>query len=161
MATLINTATSASDEAPIIDVMVRAFSPDPVAHWLWPDPQQYLMHSASFARAFGGRAFAHRNAYYIDGYAGEALWLPPNVHPDEEALIAVLQSTVSNQIQKDLFAVFEQMGRYHPSEPHWYLPMMGIDPFQQRKGFGSALLQNTHTHTHTYPVRSRQQACLS
>jgi hypothetical protein len=106
MATLINTATSASDEAPIIDVIVGAFSADPVAHWLWPDPQQYLMHSASFARAFGGRAFAHRNAYYIDGYAGAALWLPPNVHPDEEALIAVLQSTVIStklQLSKDKF----------------------------------------------------------
>jgi ribosomal protein S18 acetylase RimI-like enzyme len=34
------------------------------------------------------------------------------------------------------------MGRYHPSEPHWYLPMLGVDPSQQGKGFGSALLQH-------------------
>ena len=47
------------------------------------------------------------------------------------------------QIQKDVFAVFEQMGRYHASEPHWYLPLMGVDPSQQNKGFGSALLQHT------------------
>jgi ribosomal protein S18 acetylase RimI-like enzyme len=50
---------------------------------------------------------------------------------------------VPGQIQKDVFAVFEQMGRYHPSEPHWYLPLMGVDPSQQNKGFGSALLQHT------------------
>ena len=50
---------------------------------------------------------------------------------------------MSEQIQKDVFAVFEQMGRHHPSEPHWYLPLMGVDPSQQSKGFGSALLQHT------------------
>ena len=44
--------------------------------------------------------------------------------------------------QAEVFAVFEQMGRYHPQEPHWYLPLIGVDPAQQRKGYGSALLQH-------------------
>jgi ribosomal protein S18 acetylase RimI-like enzyme len=139
----IKTAASASDEASIIDVLVHANWADPAARWVWPDSQQFLMHFPSFVRAFGGKAFAHGSAYYVDGYVGAALWLPPNVHPDENALIALLQRTVAEQIQKDVFAVFEQMGRYHPSEPHWYLPLMGVDPSQQNKGFGSALLQHT------------------
>ena len=76
-----------------------------------------------------------------DGYAGAALWLPPEVHPDEDVLIPLLQRTVPEPVQKDLFAVFEQMGRYHPSEPHWYLPLIGVDPLQQGRGHGSALMQ--------------------
>ena len=140
---IIKTATTASDEASIIDVLVRANWADPAARWVWPDSQQFLTHFPSFVRAFGGKAFAHGSAYYVDGYVGAALWLPPDVHPDENALIALLQRTVSDQIQKDVFAVFEQMGRYHPNEPHWYLPLMGVDPSQQSKGFGSALLQHT------------------
>lgn len=140
---IIKTAATASDEASIIDVLVRANWADPAARWVWPDSQRFLMHFPSFVRAFGGKAFAHGSAYYVDGYIGAALWLPPDVHPDENALIALLQRTVSDQIQKDVFAVFEQMGRYHPSEPHWYLPLMGVDPSQQSKGFGSALLQHT------------------
>lgn len=139
---IIMTATTASDEASIIDVLVRANWADPAARWVWPDSQRFLMYFPSFVRAFGGNAFAHGSAYYIDGYIGAALWLPPDVHPDENALIALLQRTVSDQIQKDVFAVFEQMGRYHPNEPHWYLPLMGVDPSQQSKGFGSALLQH-------------------
>lgn len=139
---IIKTAATASDEASIIDVLVRANWADPAARWVWPDSQRFLMYFPSFVRAFGGKAFAHRSAYYIDGYIGAALWLPPDVHPDENALIALLQRTVSDQIQKDVFAVFEQMGRYHPNEPHWYLPLMGVDPSQQSKGFGSALLQH-------------------
>ena len=140
---IIMTATTASDEASIIDVLVRANWEDPAARWVWPDSQQFLMHFPSFVRAFGGKAFAHGSAYYVDGYVGAALWLPPDVHPDENALIALLQQTVSEQIQKDFFPVLEQMGSYHPSEPHWYLPLMGVDPSQQGKGFGSELLHHT------------------
>jgi ribosomal protein S18 acetylase RimI-like enzyme len=140
---IIKTAASALDEASIIEVLVQANWADPAARWVWPDSQQFLMHFPSFVRAFGGKAFAHGSAYYVDGYVGAALWLPPDVHPDENVLIALVQQTVSEQIQKDFFPVLEQMGRYHPSEPHWYLPLMGVGPSQQGKGFGSALLQHT------------------
>jgi GNAT superfamily N-acetyltransferase len=139
---IIKTATTASDEEYVIDVGVRAFAADPAARWGWPDQQQYYMHFPSFVRAFAGKAFTYGSAYYVDGYAAAALWLPPGGHPDEDKLISLLHRTVSEQIQKDFFPVFEQMGRYHPSEPHWYLPMTGVDPLQQGKGFGSALLQH-------------------
>ncbi len=139
---IIKTAATTADEASIIDVLVRANGEDPAARWVWPDSHQFLMHFPSFVRAFGGKAFEHESAYYVDGYIGAALWLPPNVHPDENSLVALLQRTVSEQIQRDVFGVFEQMGRYHPNEPHWYLPLMGVDPSQQGKGFGSALLQH-------------------
>jgi len=138
---IVKTVTT-SDEASAIDVMVLAFSADPGARWTWPDPQQYLMHFPSFVKAFGGKAFTHGSAYYVNGYVGAALWLPPDIHPDEDVLITLLQHTAPEQIQKDIFAVFEQMGRYHPSQPHWYLPVIGVDPFQQGKGFGSALMQH-------------------
>ena len=72
--------------------------------------------------------------------AGAALWLPPNVHPEEEALGEVLERTVSASIRGDLFAVFEQMAKYHPSEPHWYLPLIGVDPAHQGQGYGAALM---------------------
>ena len=55
--------------------------------------------------------------------------------------MAHFQRTVPEQDQETLFAVFEQMGQYHPDEPHWYLPLIGVDPAQQGKGYGSALLK--------------------
>jgi hypothetical protein len=79
---IIKTAATASDEEYVIDVVVRAFAADPAARWGWPDQQQYYMHFPSFVRAFAGKAFTHRSAYYVDGYAAAALWLPPDVHPD-------------------------------------------------------------------------------
>jgi GNAT superfamily N-acetyltransferase len=140
---IIKTAATASDEASTIDVLVRAFSEDPVAQWIWPDSQQYQMYFPSFVRVFGGKAFTYGSAYYVDGYAAAALWLPPDVLPNEDTLISIFQRTVSKQTQKDVFAVFDQMGRYHPSKPHWYLPLMGVDPLKQGKGLGSELMQYT------------------
>jgi ribosomal protein S18 acetylase RimI-like enzyme len=135
-------AATASDEAPAIAVMVLAFSADPAARWTWPDPQQYLVHFPDFVRALGGKAFAHGSAYCQDGHAGAALWLPPEVGPDEDAVITLLRRTGSASAQKDALAVFEQMERYHPREPHWYLPFIGVDPSQQGKGYGGALMKH-------------------
>jgi ribosomal protein S18 acetylase RimI-like enzyme len=133
---------SESDRASVIDVVVLAFSADPVTRWTWPDPQEYLRHFPSFIEAFAGGAFARRSAFYIDGYAGAALWLPPSVHPDENALVDLLQRTASGQVRGDASALMEQMGRYHPSEPHWYLPLIGVDPAHQGKGYGAALMRH-------------------
>jgi ribosomal protein S18 acetylase RimI-like enzyme len=36
--------------------------------------------------------------------------------------------------------IFEQMEKFHPAEPHWYLPMIGVDPARQGGGVGSALM---------------------
>jgi ribosomal protein S18 acetylase RimI-like enzyme len=118
-----------------------AFGTDPVARWVYPESSQYLTYFPSFIRAFGGRAFESGSVHYVDGFMAAALWLPPNVHPDEDALMALFDETVSEEIKRDLFPVFEEMGKYHPGEPHWYLPMIGADPLQQGKGYGSALLQ--------------------
>src|SRR5688572_21942798 len=97
---IIKTAT-VSDEARAIAVVGLAFSADPAARWTWPDPDQYLRHFPSFVKVFGGEAFAHGSAYCVDGYAGAALWLPPEIRPDEDALITLLQRTGSAQVQKD------------------------------------------------------------
>jgi ribosomal protein S18 acetylase RimI-like enzyme len=137
----VRTATAA-DEASVIAVMTLAFSADPAARWTWPDPQRYLRHFPDFVKALGGNAFAHGCACYVDGYAGAAMWLPPGVGPDEEAVVDLLQRTGHAPAQKDAFAVFEQMGRYHPQEPHWFLPFIGVDPFRQGQGCGGALMQH-------------------
>ena len=137
----IKTAATA-DERQVIDTIVLAFSADPAVRWMYPEPQQYLINFPDFVRAFGGKAFEHGNAYYVGGFLGAALWLPPGVEPDEDALVTLLQRTVSELDQEAVFSVFEQMDSFHPSEPHWYLPLIGVDPTQQRKGYGSALMKH-------------------
>lgn len=136
----IRTATI-SDQKPIIAGMTLAFSSDPAVRWMYPDPDDYLTHFPRFVQAFGGKAFACQSAYWMNHYAGTALWLPPGVEPDADSVMDVIQQTTAASVQADLLAVFEQMGYFHPTEPHWYLALIGVDPTQQGKGYGSALMQ--------------------
>ncbi len=137
----VKTATSSGDED-VISVLTLAFSSDPMARWSQPDPRLYLANFPKLAAAFGGAAFEKGSAYFTDGYAGAALWLPPGVHPDEKTLVALVEEFAPANILPDLFGVFEQMEKYHPTEPHWYLPLIGVDPSQQGKGIGSALMKH-------------------
>jgi GNAT superfamily N-acetyltransferase len=138
---MIRTATQA-DEAAAIAVVVLAFASDPITRWTWSDPGAYLAHFPAFVKAFGGRGFARGGALVAEDYAGAALWLPPGVGPDEEVMGEHLQRTAPAHLQGDIFALLEQMGSYHPSEPHWYLPLIGVDPARQGQGVGSALMRH-------------------
>ena len=129
---------SKGDEASAIGTIVLAFAADPTARWTWPGSREFLDGMPRLVRAFGGNAFAHGGAIGTD--AGAALWLPPSVHPDEEMMAEVMRATVPASRHDEVFATFEQMAKYHPDEPHWYLPLIGVDPAQQGKGHGDALM---------------------
>lgn len=142
MATPTIKSAVSSDEESVISVLTLAFSSDPMARWSQPDPRLHLANFPVLARAFGGNAFEKGTAYFADGYAGAALWLPPGVHPDEETMIGLVEKFAPDEIKPDMFGVFEQMGKYHPTEPHWYLPLIGVDPSRQGNGVGSALMKH-------------------
>jgi GNAT superfamily N-acetyltransferase len=129
-----------SDEAGAIDALTLAFSSDPMTRWSLPSPAKYLAVFSSLARAFGGSAFKRGTAYIADGLAGTALWLPPGVESDEESLMRLFDENVGDDVKKDMAKIFEQMKKFHPTEPHWYLPMIGVDPAYQGAGVGSALM---------------------
>ena len=140
MITIKKVASAEQENA--VGAIVKAFSADRAARWMYPDSQQYREHFESFVRAFAGGAFEHGSADIVEGYLAAALWLPPGIHPDEEAMGKLIRSTVPESDQANVFTLFQEMDRYHPAEPHWYLPMIGVDPAHQCKGYGSALLQH-------------------
>ena len=129
-----------ADMEPLISVMVLAFAGDPVARWMYRDPQRYIAYFGRFIRAFAGKAFSSGTAWCIDGNLGGALWLPPGVKPDEDAIAAILDESLPRDVMPDVNAMFAEMVAYHPRNPHWYLPTIGIEPYLHRKGLGSALL---------------------
>jgi GNAT superfamily N-acetyltransferase len=138
-APMVRTLT-ADDEARAVDTIVVAFAADPVARWTWSAAHQYLATMPRLVRAFGGRAFARGGALGTSDDAGVALWLPPGVAPDQNALSDIMLRTVAPSRREDVFAVFERMATHHPREPHWYLPLIGVDPAHQGRGYGRALM---------------------
>lgn len=130
------------DEAVVLDVITLAFGGDPMARWSVPDPARYLALMPRFARAFGGNGFAHGSVDLADGGSGAAMWLPPGVEPDSETLVGLVEQNTPPELLPDVMAVFERMGSFHPEEPHWYLPLIGVDPARQGRGVGSALMRH-------------------
>jgi ribosomal protein S18 acetylase RimI-like enzyme len=124
----------------VVGVITLAFSTDPMARWTLPDPATYLAVMPDLVRAFGGRSFALGTADLVEGGSAAAMWLPPGVEPDSERLVALAGQHVPSDRSADLMRVFEQMDAFHPADPCWYLPLIGVDPTCQGRGCGSALL---------------------
>ncbi len=120
--------------------IVLAFGTDPAARWTWPRSDDFLRTMPQAARAFSSKGFALGTAYEIGGFAGVALWLPPGISADEEALASLMDRTAHAEIKQDLAQVFERMSSFHPREPHWYLPLIGVDPSRQGQRLGDQLM---------------------
>ena len=132
-----------ADKARVIDTIVLAFSADPILRWAFPEARQFLSTFPTVMQLFGGKAFEHESAYHIDGFAGAALWLPPEIHPDEEGLTTLFQDEMDGPMLEDISSLFEQMDEFHPDEPCWHLAFIAVDPAHQGNGYGSTLLEHT------------------
>lgn len=133
----------ATDRERTIATIVAAFVADPPSRWVLPGPQEYLAHMPTFVQHFCGNAFEHQAGFVLEDYMGAALWLPPGIQPDEEGITNLITEVVPEEDQDNVFSFFEEMDKYHPVEPVWYLAMIGVDPSCQGGGLGSALLSHT------------------
>ena len=52
--------------------------------------------------------------------------------------MGVLEESIPDSSQGEVFAFLEKMGPFHPADPHWYLPFMGVDPRKHGQGYASA-----------------------
>jgi len=85
-----------------------------------------------------------------EGYAherliGAALWMPPNTwHLGAFAQLRLLPAIV-RALRADtprLLKALNFIEKKHPREPaHWYLPVIGVAPGWQGRGYGAALLR--------------------
>ena len=130
-------------EAPaIVQTIVLGFANDPITRWCWPAADAYLEAMPKFIMASGGEAFTNKSAYTVEDYRGAALWLPPGIEADEKALEQLTRETVDVGKQAELGAAFKQLDDYHPDQPHWYLPLIAVDPHHQGQGIGALLMKH-------------------
>lgn len=132
---------ASSDQTRLISTLTSAFISDPPARWIYQDAERYLQYYPRFAQAFGGGALELGTAWCSTDFSACALWFPPGSGPEEEPLVEVIKTTVPLRRHEEVFAVLETLGEAHPSQPCWYLPLIGVDPAKQGLGLGGALLR--------------------
>ena len=130
-------------------LLSRAFAADPIiTHYLYGKFRRRFAYPAFFRAALeemvpSGHVYAaHENGTLI----GVAAWLPPNAAeldlPTRQAAARQRRvvSLMFPRASRKLFAGFAALEHYHPSEPHWYLAFVGIEPTIQGRGIGQTLL---------------------
>jgi GNAT superfamily N-acetyltransferase len=140
--TFVATIAGNADLDHAIATLVLAFATDPVARWMYDGPHQYLRHIPRLFRALGTSSFDAGAAQRTSDGLGVALWLPPGVHGDDGPIEAVIAESIAGEKQGDVCAVFERTEHYRPTEPHWYLSLIGVEALHRNKGCGAALLQH-------------------
>lgn len=131
-----------SDEAAVIAILMLAFSANPPTRWLFPDPGRYVQLYPRFVRGFGGAALAHGSADLLADGSGAALWLPPGIDFDAAALAELMNEAIDPQRRDASFTLLGELARHRPQPPHWYLPLIGVDPARKLRGHGSTLLRH-------------------
>jgi len=126
----------------VLDIMTLGFASDPVMRWTWPDPATFLATFPKIAEGFGGRGFAHDSVFETICGRAAAMWLPPGVEPDSEAMTEASAASIPSDRTGETTAFFSQMADYHPQEPCWYLPLIAADPAHTGQGLGAALMRH-------------------
>ena len=149
-------AVTRSAEDEVISLLTLAFSDDPPTRWMFPEPSQYLRHFPTFVRLYAGAGFDSGSVLAVEGNEGYAMRLPPGVHSDEARIADLLRQSVGAMRLTEILDLVAQMTSFQPAEPHWFLPLIGVDPISRGRGRGSALLQ----HMLVQCDRDRQLAYL-
>jgi GNAT superfamily N-acetyltransferase len=143
---VIDAHPAADEERPqVVTALCRAFFDDRVYRWLVPDDAQRRRSAAMFYARFVEACWPHGQVYAAGAGAGAAVWVPPGAHlvgeHEAEAFTRdLLESAGDDACSARMAQVFGLLDEHHPSDPHWYLAFMGVDPSAQGRGIGSALL---------------------
>lgn len=129
------------DRHEVVATLLAAFRDDPAVRSLYPTDLEYVRHFPGFLHAFGKLAFDLGDIDQdAEGHAA-ALWFPPGIAPDSDAIMNHLKLSIPGKRLGPVAAGIEMQGSLHPTERHWYLPWMGVVPEAQGMGIGATLLR--------------------
>ncbi len=130
------------------NTLERAFLPDPMFAWIFPDPRvrsQSLQRLNRVPLEYGLR---YGHVTQADNGLAVAVWIPPGRSVTMGRMVRCGMLTVPFRLGFGPFAKFmgasETMDRIHKKhvpEPHWYLMVVGVDPDLQGRGLGTALVK--------------------
>lgn len=147
---------SADDLASISDALVSAFHDDPVMLYMVPKPAGREKKMRALFVSEAKRAFKKGMVQTTaDSPAkGAAIWSAPgNWKLGGVELLGQIPLLFSLGLSTPrALSLLSKMEKVHPTEPHWYLAILGTATEHQGKGVGSALLEPILTKCDTEGV---------
>jgi GNAT superfamily N-acetyltransferase len=129
----------------VVDAVARSFYDDPIFTWIVPDDARRLFELQRGFALFARRVwYPHDETYTTDRLIGGAFWMPPGTwHLSLVRQILLLPSlaVITRRDLPRLIRTLNVIEAKHPHDLHYYLPVIGILPEWQGRGFGSALLR--------------------
>jgi GNAT superfamily N-acetyltransferase len=125
--------------------MARAFADDPAMGFLLGPGRREERLTRFFSVELEVVGFPHEVIWTTDGLLGGAIWARPGhwrvpvaaTVKETPAMLGVFGRRLALALWTRL-----RMERVHPGKPEsWYLAAIGLDPSQQGRGLGSALMQ--------------------
>lgn len=140
---------SSSQKRDAIAVTSRAFWPDPLFGFFARTPEQEKRLLPIFLGALLRDALGHGEVWGAidkETILGSASWLPPGATPrsslrEMKIYLACARALVTGRNRRTGISLLNAVEHEHPSEPHWYLALLGVEPTHQGQGLGRLLLE--------------------
>jgi GNAT superfamily N-acetyltransferase len=132
------------DVEPLAAMLARAFHDDPVTCWVYTREQRRRHWATRFFRWQVERLLNQELSWTVDDHAGTAVWaLPDQWREGVRETLSLFRLTLPGVLPR-LPRVLSGLGQVearHPSERHFYLALLGVDPSRQGEGVGSLLIR--------------------
>jgi GNAT superfamily N-acetyltransferase len=135
---------AAADELDALaETLTLAFREDPVWSWGFSVRERGLEGMRAAWRLFLHSALDYDWVWRTEDGSAVALWTPPGrpdlLPEDEEHFESLMRETLGPAAER-LFDAFERFEEARPSEPHYYLSLLGTHPDHSGQGWGMGLL---------------------
>ncbi len=130
------------------EVLTRAFQPDPLYIYAFPDPDRRLRMLAILWRALVKYTLLYGDGYTTSDVRGVACWLRPG-DMDMTAWrtlrsgLWIMPLRAAREERRRFFGMLTHLDRVHKKTVtyrHWYLLALGVDPDHQGRGVGGRLI---------------------
>jgi GNAT superfamily N-acetyltransferase len=139
---------AADDAAAITELLVDAFTCDPMwgSSWAFPEPSTRRQRRCAVFRILVEGALRYPWVWLSSDASAASLWIPPGgsdlAAQQEAALTTILAESPPETLQR-IHGGLELIEAARPDEEHYYLTLLGSDPSRAGQGIGQSLLRHT------------------